>query len=246
MSRAVFALLALAACSPAAPPVEAPVNKSCLHAHNDYLHARPLFDALDHHACSIEADVHLVDGALLVAHDANQVMPGRTLESLYLDPLRANGTHDITLLIDVKTDARTTYPVLRDTLLRYTDLQITYLISGNRDVEQIAGDDARPAAIDGVLADLDLDPPPASDLVPLVSDDWRKYFTWVGGMEKMPVPERKKLVELVEKAHAQQRRIRFWDTFDLFEVWQELADAGVDLIGADDIEKLDRFLQTFE
>jgi len=27
------------------------------HAHNDYLHARPLLDALDHGFCSVEADI---------------------------------------------------------------------------------------------------------------------------------------------------------------------------------------------
>ena len=34
------------------------------HAHNDYEHTRPLFDALDHGFGSVEADVHLVDGRL--------------------------------------------------------------------------------------------------------------------------------------------------------------------------------------
>src|SRR4051812_6365807 len=65
------------------------------HAHNDYEHARPLFDALDHGFCSVEADIWLVDGALLVAHDKKDLKPARTLQSLYLDPLRertkANG-----------------------------------------------------------------------------------------------------------------------------------------------------------
>jgi hypothetical protein len=45
----------------------APVPLTRAHAHNDYLHARPLFDALDHGFCSVEADVWLVDGKLLVA-----------------------------------------------------------------------------------------------------------------------------------------------------------------------------------
>ncbi len=39
------------------------------HAHNDYEHERPLLDALSHGFCSVEADIYLVDGALLVAHD---------------------------------------------------------------------------------------------------------------------------------------------------------------------------------
>ena len=60
------------------------------HAHNDYEHDRPLFDALEHGFTSVEADVWLVDGELLVAHDREYVQPGVTLESLYLylDPLQ--------------------------------------------------------------------------------------------------------------------------------------------------------------
>src|SRR5882724_12156085 len=96
------------------------------HAHNDYEHARPLFDALDHGFCSIEADVWLVDGKLLVAHDRNQVKPERTLQTLYLDPLRerirGNGGRvyanvpEILLLVDVKSDGQQTYRALREVL----------------------------------------------------------------------------------------------------------------------------------
>src|SRR5437660_5226848 len=92
------------------------------HAHNDYEHARPLFDALDHGFCSVEADIYLVQGQLLVAHMRSQVKPERTLEKLYLDPLQERvkqnggrvyaGGPEVTLLIDIKTDWKTTYPAL--------------------------------------------------------------------------------------------------------------------------------------
>jgi len=58
------------------------------HAHNDYEHDRPLFDALSHGFTSVEADIYLVDGQLLVAHDPEDLDPARTLRSLYLEPLR--------------------------------------------------------------------------------------------------------------------------------------------------------------
>src|SRR5436190_8469009 len=58
------------------------------HAHNDYLHPHPLRDALACGFCSVEADIHLVNGELLVAHDRDKTRPGRTLEKLYLAPLR--------------------------------------------------------------------------------------------------------------------------------------------------------------
>jgi len=51
---------------------------SSAHAHNDYQHKRPLLDALDRGFCSVETDVHLVDGQLLVAHTRSGVKPERT------------------------------------------------------------------------------------------------------------------------------------------------------------------------
>ncbi len=83
------------------------------HAHNDYEHDRPLFDALDHGFTSVEADIWLVFGELFVAHDAHEIERGRTLESLYPDPLRqriqenggsvyGDAETPLTLLIDIK------------------------------------------------------------------------------------------------------------------------------------------------
>ena len=59
------------------------------HSHNDYLQPRPLLDALDCGLSSVEADVFLVDGRLLVGHYKFQTRSDHTLQSLYLDPLRA-------------------------------------------------------------------------------------------------------------------------------------------------------------
>src|SRR5258708_21594779 len=73
----------------AAPPNPVPLLHA--HAHNDYEHSRPLFDALERGFCSVEADIYLVDGQLLVAHDRKDVSPARTLQALYLDPLRERG-----------------------------------------------------------------------------------------------------------------------------------------------------------
>src|SRR5262245_36395471 len=102
------------------------------HAHNDYEHRHPLFDALAQGFCSVEADIYLVQGQLLVAHDRENVSTQRTLEALYLDPLRErvkknggkvfpNGP-EFTLLIDIKSEAEPTYAALREVLRRYADL----------------------------------------------------------------------------------------------------------------------------
>ena len=57
------------------------------HSHNDYEQAIPFNHAFDKGFHSIEADVWLVDGQLLVGHDRQALRPDRTLESLYLAPL---------------------------------------------------------------------------------------------------------------------------------------------------------------
>lgn len=106
------------------------------HAHNDYVHPRPLFGALDCGFCSVEADIFLVNGQLLVAHTLAETRPGRTLQSLYLDPLRArvkaNGGRvyphgpEFTLLIELKQDWPGEYPALRAVLTNYNDILVTY------------------------------------------------------------------------------------------------------------------------
>lgn len=122
------------------------------HAHNDYLHTRPLHDALDHGFTSVEADVFLVDGELLVAHEPAQLDPRRTLARLYLEPLlariRANhgsvylGHHrPVQLLIDIKNDGVNTYRELHRQLAAYRMILTTY-----------AHGRVRPAAVTAVVS----------------------------------------------------------------------------------------------
>lgn len=233
------------------------------HAHNDYAHARPLLDALDHGFCSVEADIFLVDGQLLVAHTRNGVRPERTLQALYLDPLRErvrnnggrvfpNGPEQ-TLLIDLKTDWKTLYPALRAVLTNYADILTTFrdgmkqtnavlvVISGDRSREMFAGETVRYAALDGGLADLDSDAPAA--LIPWISSSWRPTFKW-NGEGTMPDDEQARLREIVAKAHQQGRRVRFWGAPDKPAFWAALREAGVDLINTDNLPGLAGYLRT--
>jgi glycerophosphoryl diester phosphodiesterase len=233
------------------------------HAHNDYQHDRPLLDALEQGFCSVEADIHLVQGHLLVGHDPRELRAQRTLQSLYLDPLKKRVAENggrvyrdgstFTLMIDVKSDGTATYAGLREALKPYQTMltvfrnqkieagAITNIISGNRDRATMAQEELRYAAVDGRLEDLDVDPPPPAALVPWVSADWSKVFQWKGE-GAMSEQDASKLNALVQKAHAQQRLIRFWAIPDNQVVWSALAHAGVDLINTDDLPGLAKFL----
>jgi hypothetical protein len=216
------------------------------HSHNDYEQPRPLLDALALGFDSVEADVWLVDGGLLVAHEASQVQSGRTLESLYLDPLRAHPPgRPLILLIDVKTEAVATYGVLDAVLEKYPDLagSVRFIISGNRPREVMAAQSHRRAALDGRMEDLVTTAP--ADLIPLVSDNWTKFFTW-RGEGAFPAAEQTQLRQFVAQVHAQRRLLRFWNTPNNPAVWRVLRAAGVDVIGTDDLAALRRFLDTPE
>ena len=106
------------------------------HSHNDFLRQTPLWDALSLGFISIEVDIYLVEGALLVSHDEEDLDATKTLQSLYLDPLRDhvrahNGwvypsEHSLDLLIDIKSEGRSTYEALRGVLAQYSEMLTTY------------------------------------------------------------------------------------------------------------------------
>ncbi|WP_250038286.1 phosphatidylinositol-specific phospholipase C/glycerophosphodiester phosphodiesterase family protein [Paractinoplanes maris] len=238
------------------------------HAHNDYEHERPLADALAHGFTSVEADIYLVDGQLLVAHDPQDVVPGRTLQSLYLDPLvrrvRANHGHvyrhspiSLQLLVDIKNTGAATYTELDRVLRHYRRILTTYaggrvfrdavtvVISGDRPRDLMAAQKVRYAFYDGRAADLNSGAP--ASFIPLISDNWTTLFTWQG-VGPFPSAERAKLHKFVQDAHRNNQRVRFWATPDTAgperdALWQELVAADVDHINTDDLAGLEAFLR---
>jgi glycerophosphoryl diester phosphodiesterase len=235
------------------------------HAHNDYENARPLLDALDNGFTSIEVDVWLHAGQLVVAHSFPEFAAG-TLEQLYLAPLEARlreqqgrvyaeWPHSVQLLIDIKSNAELTYRALHQALARYSALltrfehgertegPVTVVISGNRPLELMRAQALRYAAYDGRSCDLSL--PLSAAFMPLVSNAWYDLFSW-RGVGAMPHDERERLKTFVSAAHARGQRVRFWGTPDAAPrreaLWKELLSAGVDYINTDHVLALRHFL----
>lgn len=110
------------------------------HSHNDYWRKIPLFDALSAGCSSVEADIFITPTSdLLVGHSSKKLRSGRTLKSLYLDPLfsilsnqnapnlitnstTTQGIFDaspnttLVLLLDFKTDGEALFPVVSSQL----------------------------------------------------------------------------------------------------------------------------------
>jgi hypothetical protein len=231
------------------------------HAHNDYNHTRPLLDALEQGFGSVEADVFLVNDELLVGHSVLEIRREKTLEKLYLEPLakrcKENGDRvyrdgpELILLVDLKTEAETTYSKLLEKLAAFESMltklvdgkvtkgAVRIVVSGNRPVETMAKQTSRLAFLDGRMNDLDSNSP--VELAPVVSDQWSNHFKW-RGRDAMPKDEVEKLNALVAKSHEQNRKLRFWGAPDNAATWEQLAASKVDLINTDKLQELAEFL----
>lgn len=215
IAGSTFAATATLPASAAPARRRRPRHAACRrHAHNDYEHDRPLYDALEHGFTSVEADVWLVDGDLLVAHDLEEVTPGVTLESLYLDPLdelvqgRAGSVYpgwdgEFQLLVDIKSDAEQTWAAIEAELEEHRTMlsrvsngkvkqgAVSVVISGNRPLATMAADQQRVSFYDGRATDLGSAFP--SSLMPLISNNWNQLFTWQG-VGEMAAAERAAVV----------------------------------------------------
>lgn len=256
-----LALMVLICCSTTHLFAQKSLPLSHAHAHNDYRHARPLLDAIDHGFCGIEADVFLVDGKLLVGHDRKDLQAERTLTSLYLDPLHARvkqnggGVYDqpgqVMLLVDIKSDGAKVYAAMCAELTKYRvmlscledgrwqERAIKVVISGDRPKAEITADTARCVGIDGRMSDLDSKVD--ANLMPLISENWLSHFTWFGNGE-FKAQELEKLRSIVSKAHGAGRKVRFWATPENPQLWKTLLDEGVDYLNTDNLDLMQTFL----
>jgi len=226
------------------------------HAHNDYEHDRPLWDALENGFISVEADVHLVDGKLLVSHDKPKT-GSPDLAELYLHPLDSllryrngiiysNYEGPFYLMIDCKTEAESTYNAILNQLADYQKLlcsaaqcPVQVYLSGNRAIDTIIKTGDKGIALDGRPEDLGKNIP--VDLMPIISDTYSKWSSWKGKSEAQP-KDLEKIRALAKRVHAEGKKLRLWAIPDNEIAWQALIDAGVDFINTDRLRELHEFL----
>jgi len=264
MMRFVIALAALQCVLCSAKQETEVVPQPRAHAHNDYYQKRPLWDALQHGFTSVEADVLLHDGDLMVGHSRFEIRKNRSLTALYLAPLAKRvsendgrvyrTTKRFILLVDFKSDSVASLEVLQKQLKPYAHIltryengkvypgAVTIVISGNRPVRQVAALKTRYVFIDGRFTDL-RENKSTSDLVPLVSAPWNGTFAWQGYGE-ISAKELDKLRLIIKAAHQQGRLVRFWAVPHRENIWQVFYNEGVDLINADDLPRLQKFLKS--
>jgi len=224
------------------------------HAHNDYKHPRPLIDALQNGFTSVEADLHLKKGKLVLAHiraDAQSPL----LEKLYLIPLDSilqkrgfiyEGADPFLVMIDIKTDGEETFRSLQKLLSSYKRLlcapercPIKIFLSGNRPIATIMKEGYLGIAIDGRPDDVGKGY--SADMMPVISDHYKNWCGW-NGRSELRTSDLQRIKELAQRVHGDGKKLRLWAIPDNERAWEVLLNAGVDLINTDKLEKLNAFL----
>jgi len=218
-----------------------------VHSHNDYWRSRPLLAALEAGCLSIEVDVVVHEGKLMVGHGAREVTPERTLTSMYLSPLaeivRARqrvypeDKRPLILLVDLKTGWSSSMPVLKAVLKKYADILkepagrhqgdggILLAVSGS-------GADKRdaPCGVDGRFEGLGINQTFLQK--PLISESFRNRFRW-SGLGTLAADQLNELKTLSKRVKDEGRLLRLWAAPDTPEAWRTLMNNGAGLINTD-------------
>jgi hypothetical protein len=224
-----------------------------------------LLDAVKNGYTNIEADVFLHDNKLIVAHVNPYFKGNRTLENLYLKPLaeqvsKNNGRlyndydHPVTLMIDIKSDAKKTYTQLKPLLEKYRSIlssynnglvtlkAVTIVLSGHKPYEIIKNEPGRLAFIDEDLRKTIKDTVGSNNSVfTMASCKYSKLLKWKGS-GNISYTEKQRLCEYVSMAHKNGEKVRLWASPENKKVWEEMLSCGVDLINTNKLVALKNFL----
>jgi alkaline phosphatase len=231
------------------------ISSSQAHSHNDYDRPGAFYAAYQAEFGSLEADIHLKEGVLYVAHDDVGIAKERTLEALYLQPLEKQlkkykgGVYkdkqkSLQLLVDIKTEAISTLDALVALLSNYplimSSKKIKLVISGNRPSPSAYVTYPPYIWFDGRPSEQYDDT--ASKKLGLISDNYFKYARW-NGTGVIPEKEKLALKAAIDKAHGMGKPFRFWATPDTEASWKLFMELGVDYINTDRVPELADFIK---
>jgi hypothetical protein len=217
------------------------------HSHNDYEQQAPFYNAYNEEFGSIEADIHLINGNLLVGHDKADLSPEKTLENLYLIPLKDSKIQNrsLQLLIDIKTEASATLDSLVSVLKKYPSIinneSIKIIITGNRPDESLYITYPTFILFDGRMNKTYTKEQLSK--IGLISDSYESFITNNTSWPIIPA-DKEKIDLAIQKVHALHKPARLWATPDFSDAWEEMIKLKIDFINTDHINELADFFIT--
>lgn len=254
--RHLLLALALTCCGAAAaqPPV-------LIHSHNDYAQRVPFYQAYAQQVSSIEADVFLHDGQLLVGHDVEDLRADMTFEALYVEPIvtlfarnggRAFRDSDQTLqlMVELKSETDPTLRAVAALLGRWPEVfdpevnpaAVRVAVTGRVPAPEAFDRYPRFLGFDGAW-DADYTPEQL-ERIALISTNFRDFSQWNGKGTIIPA-EKERLEQVIDRAHEQSKPVRFWNAPEGTTVYYTFYDMGIDYINTDKPEVCAAFFADF-
>ena len=254
--RHLLLALALTCCGVAAaqPPV-------LIHSHNDYAQRVPFYQAYAQQVSSIEADVFLHAGQLLVGHDVEDLRADMTFEALYVEPIvtlfarnggRAFRDSDQTLqlMVELKSETDPTLRAVAALLGRWPEVfdpevnpaAVRVAVTGRVPAPEAFDRYPRFLGFDGAW-DADYTPEQL-ERIALISTNFRDFSQWNGKGTIIPA-EKERLEQVIDRAHEQGKPVRFWNAPEGTTVYYTFYDMGIDYINTDNPEVCAAFFADF-
>ena len=220
-----------------------------IHSHNDYYQNIPFWLAYGCGLDSIEVDVFLKNNDLMVAHYENEIIENRTIESLYLNPIRDLlslnlDKQALQLLIDIKTAPYETIDRLVLILNKYPDITtnplVSIVISGSQPKIEDYPNYPNYMKFDYQKL-IEITDKNIFDKVGLISLSLRKFSNW-NGLSDLSAEDQVRIKEVIKKAHSYGKPFRFWATPDTEKAWKTFAQFGVDYINTDKLCQSSNYL----
>ncbi|MCI5057344.1 MAG: hypothetical protein MRY83_14615 [Flavobacteriales bacterium] len=229
------------------------------HAHNDYLHKNPLDDALSFGFSSIEVDVHKVGKQLKVSHRSWNAPFHKTLEELYLSPLKQriqngqgkifNDSTVLQLMIDIKGDPNKVYPLLKQVILPYKAFiairgsdewaPLKIVLSGRRRPDSLFKDNSNLFFLDANLFELKSYSANELEFAATASASFKSNF---GRKTKLTEEDKERIKQVIPLLKKHNLTGRFWATPEDEDLWKMLLELGMGWINVDDLERFRKFI----
>lgn len=253
----LFANLALCIVEPVL--ARAPMQ---VHSHNDYRQRVPFYQAYAQQVASIEADVYLHKGCLLVGHDIEDLCPAMSFEDLYVKPLvtlfACNGGQAfrdseclLQLMVGLKSASEPTLRTVTGLLARWPEVfdpsvnprAVRVVVTGRVPAPEKFGDYPSFIRFDGNWRISYT--PEQLDRVALISCNFRDFSQWNGKGAIIPA-EKKRLREVIDRVHEWGKPIRFWNAPEGITVYYTFYNLGIDYINTDHPETCAAFFRDFD
>ncbi len=232
-------------------------RRAMIHSHNDYAQKRPFWGAYEAGAHSIEADIYIVDGDLLVAHLNRELKPENTLRRLYLEPIRSvfkkNGGKaradgkPLQLVIDLKNGEAALLKLVE--MIEKEGLRPCFDVKRNPSAVRLVAGGAGIKDMSSYPDYVFFSVKPGMRLpknlygsrIVQITQSGRMYTKWRKG--KMSEQDKAKIRAVIDAVHAKGCNFRLWGFPDHPEAWKLVHELGADYINTDHPADVAAFLR---